>query len=51
MMTLTISELLFYGGIIVVAGTLVLALVCFCIFYISGKKLKYQLEQEYGAIQ
>jgi len=44
----TESELLFYGGIAVMAVVVVFALACTVFFVIKGKKLKKKLEQDYG---
>ena len=42
------SELLFYGGIVVMVMAVVFAVVCIVVFLFSGKRLKKILEQEYG---
>ncbi len=48
MFSLSSSELLFYGGIVVMGMTAILTVVCTVIFIISGKRLKKILEREYG---
>jgi len=48
MVGFSVSELIFYGGIVVMAAACVLAVVCAIIFTITGKRLKERLEQEYG---
>lgn len=45
---LSVSEILFYGGIIALVLAGVLGAVCIGIFIYSGRKLKKRLEQEYG---
>lgn len=42
------SDLLLWGGIILMAAAAILALVCFMVFGVTGKRLKKKLEQEYG---
>lgn len=42
------SEIIFYTGIAVLAAAGVLTIVCFVVFMYTGKRLKKQLEQEYG---
>lgn len=42
------SELLFYGGIAVMAAVLVLTGICILVFIVTGRKLKVKLEEEYG---
>lgn len=44
------SELLLYGGIAVMAFTAVSAVVCIAAFSITRRKLKEQLEKEYGKL-
>lgn len=48
MVGLSVSEMIFYGGIMVMASACVLAVICAAIFIITGKRLKERLEQEYG---
>lgn len=45
------SEMLFQGGITLMAAAVILMLVSFAIFFVSGRKLKKQLEEEYGKIR
>lgn len=47
-MSLNSSDILFYSGIMIMIFAVIIALACFVIFRISGKKLKKTLEQEYG---
>ena len=42
------SELMFYGGIAVMGGAVLLTAASIIIFSITGKRLKKRLEQEYG---
>ncbi len=42
------SELLFYGGIALMAVTIIIGAAVFVILRISGKRLKTRLEAEYG---
>ena len=42
------GEVLFYGGIVVAAAALVLAIVFFCVFKIKSARLNAKLNQEYG---
>lgn len=42
------SEILLYGGLVVMAAVLILAVFCAVIFILRGQKLKIRLEQEYG---
>ena len=46
-----VSELLFYGGLAVMAAAAVLAVLCIALFRASGRKLREKLEQEYGKPQ
>ncbi len=45
------SELLFLGGIMAMALTVVLTIVCLTVFIITGRKLKKKLDLEYGKPQ
>lgn len=51
MLHLSGSELLFWGGIVVMVEALGLGIVCGAVLFVSGRKLKRKLEQEYGKIQ
>ncbi len=42
------SEVLFYGGIAVMAGTAILAVVSLAVLIGTGRRLKRKLEKEYG---
>lgn len=48
MIGLSSSELIFYGGIAVMAVTGVLAVICVILFCFTGKRIRKRLEQEYG---
>lgn len=48
MIGLSSSEIIFYGGIIVMAAACVLAVLSAVVFVFTGKRLKKCLEQEYG---
>lgn len=48
MWNLSSSEMLFYGGIILMAAAAVIAMVCTVIFVCTGQRIKRQMEQEYG---
>ncbi len=48
MTNLTISDLLFYGGISAMGAAAILAIAAIIIFRTSGKKLNRQLENEFG---
>lgn len=47
-MALSESELLFYGGIVIMAAAGLLAAVSAAVFTVTGKKIRKKLEQEYG---
>jgi len=47
----TQSEMLLYGGITIMAAAGVLTVVCIVVFTLTGRKLKKELEQEYGKPQ
>ena len=51
MWNVSVSELLFYGGLIGMGMTMILVILAAVIFRITGKKLKKKLEEEYGKIQ
>lgn len=51
MFGLSNSELLFYGGIGIMATAAAAALPCIIIFRHKGKKLKEKLKQEYGELR
>lgn len=51
MFYLSESQLLFWGGIGIMSGAAVLAVVCLIVFILTGQKLKKKLEQEYGRPQ
>lgn len=48
---LSVSELLFYGGLAVMAAAAAAMVICAVIFAVTGRKLKRRLEQEYGKPQ
>ncbi len=45
------SELLFWGGVAIMAIVVVMAVVCIIIFGITGRKLKRKMEDEYGTLE
>ncbi len=45
------SEILFYGGIAVMAVSVVLIIVCAVFFSFRWKRLKKRLEHEYGVLK
>lgn len=47
-MEMTVSEQLFWGGIVLMAAAAILTVVWLTVFFITGKNLKKRLEQEYG---
>lgn len=51
MMELTRSEVLFYSGIGIVIISIILAFSFFVIFYITGKRIRLELEKEYGVLE
>ena len=48
---LSVSELLFYGGLVIMAAAVLAMVICTLIFTFTGRKLKRKLEQEYGKPQ
>lgn len=44
------SEMLFYGGIAIIAVTALLSLLCVEVFTFTGKKIREKIEREYGKI-
>lgn len=42
------NEILFYGGIILAGGSLLFAVIYFCVSRIKAVKLNAQLDAEYG---
>lgn len=50
-MYLSGSEWLFWGGIAAMAAAALLAVLCVAIFYVTGRRLKKKLEEEYGEPQ
>lgn len=46
--SLNSSELLFYGGIALMAGSVIIGAVVLVILRVSGKRLRMRLEAEYG---
>lgn len=51
MLGLSVSEWLLYGGIAVMLGVLLLAVLSIVFFRVRGRKLKERLEQEYGKLR
>lgn len=50
-MELSVSELLLYGGIVIMVVTALIGVFLTILFLHRGKKLKHKLEQEYGKPQ
>lgn len=50
MFDLSSSELLLYGGLIIMIAAVISAVLCISVFIFSGRKLKDKLEREYGKI-
>lgn len=48
---LSTSELLLYGGIIVMAAAVIFSVVCIVIFKSTGKKIRDMMEREYGKLK
>lgn len=48
MLGLSSSEMIFYGGIAVMAAALAGSILCSILFHTAGRKLEQKLEQEYG---
>lgn len=48
MVYLSRSEMLFYGGLAMMAAAVVLAVLFMAVFTWTGRRLKRKLEQEYG---
>lgn len=48
MQDLSESELLFYGGLAIMAAAVFLAVICIVSLSITGHKIRKKLEQEYG---
>lgn len=42
------SELFFYGGILIMILSAAAGLICTTVFSVTGRRLKEQLEKEYG---
>ncbi len=42
------DELLFYGGILCAAGAVLAEILCLCVFLIKKRRLKRQMDLEYG---
>ena len=42
------SELLFYGGILIMAIAVIVMIISLIIFHITGRRIKKRLEEEYG---
>lgn len=43
-------EILFWGGIVIMAGSILAAIISMVVFRITGRRLKGQLEKEYGKL-
>ncbi len=42
------NEILFYGGLILAGGSLLLTVIYFCIYKMKSMRLRIQLDAEYG---
>lgn len=51
MLNLSGSELLFYGGLVIMAIAIIFTLLLIIISNFTGQKLQKALEQEYGKIK
>lgn len=51
MLGLSECEMLFYGGIIIVATAVLLGGMCTILFILTGRKIKQKLEQDYGKLE
>lgn len=51
MQYLSENEWFFWGGIAAMSGAVILAVLCLAVFSFTGRKIKKQLEQEYGKPQ
>lgn len=47
---LSVSEILLYGGLAVMAAAAAGAIVCAVVFVCTGRRIKEKLEQEYGRL-
>lgn len=47
-LSLNVSELLFYGGIVIMAAVVMIAIAACAILSITGRRLRARLEREYG---
>lgn len=51
MFGLSVSENFFYGGILIMILAVFCFIFCFTVFYLTGRKLRKKLEQEYGTLK
>lgn len=51
MLGLSESELLFYGGIVLMALAGILAMLNVIVFTVTGRQIRRKLQQEYGEIR
>ena len=42
------SELLFYGGILIMSSAVIVMIISLIMFHITGQRIKRRLEEEYG---
>lgn len=47
----SVSELLLYGGIAIMAIAAILTIICIVTFILTGWKIKNRLEKDYGEIE
>lgn len=50
MQNLSNGQMLMYGGIGLLAASVITAVICTVIFSITGKKIKKELEDDYGKL-
>ena len=48
---LSVSNFLFYGGIVIMAAAAAAMVICTVVFTFTGRKLKRKLEKEHGKPQ
>ena len=48
---LSVSELFLYGGILAMILSAAAGLICITVFSVTGRRLKEQLEKEYGKLE
>ena len=51
MLDLSSGQLLLYGGVGLIAAAAVAVIVCIVIFLMTGKKIRKELEHDYGKLE